>query len=86
MKTYRIEVGFKPGVTDNVGKTSKEAIKDILKIELGKEEAVYTSKQFLISGEKLRKVDCEKISKIKNLSFEEIAKTTTENAKKLFNI
>lgn len=59
---WLIEVGFKPGVTDNVGKTSKEAIKDILKIEFGK-EAVYTSKQFLISGEKLRKVDCEKIAK-----------------------
>ena len=60
---WLIEVGFKPGVTDNVGKTSKGAIKDILKIELGKEESVYTSKQFLISGEKLRKVDCEKIAK-----------------------
>jgi len=28
----------------------------------------------------------EKIAKIKNLSFEEIAKITTENAKNLFNL
>jgi TatD DNase family protein len=28
----------------------------------------------------------EKISQIKNLNFEEIAKITTENAKKLFKI
>jgi len=28
----------------------------------------------------------EKIAKIKNLNYEEVSETTTENAKKLFNI
>lgn len=60
---WLIEVGLKPGVTDNVGKTAKEAIKDTLKIEFGKDEAVYTSKQFLISEKSLTKENLEKIAK-----------------------
>jgi len=42
------EVGLKPGVTDNVGKTAEKAIEDILKRKLNGN--VYTSKQYLISG------------------------------------
>jgi phosphoribosylformylglycinamidine synthase len=60
---WLVEAGFKPGVTDNVGKTTKEAIKDILKIEFSGEEAVYTSKQYLISGEKLNQKDLERIAR-----------------------
>ncbi len=41
------EVGFKPGVTDNVGRTAKEAIKDALDKDV---EAVYSSKQYLFYG------------------------------------
>ena len=43
-----IFVGFKPGVKDNAGDTSREAIEDLLarKIKGG----VYTSKHYLISG------------------------------------
>ena len=55
-----VEVGFKPGVTDNVGKTSKGTIEDILKEKLNGE--VYTSKQYLISGENLIKENIEKIA------------------------
>lgn len=55
---FIIEVGFKPGVTDNVGKTSKEAIQDILKKPV---EGVYTSKQYVING-KLNKDDAERIA------------------------
>ncbi|MBU0586233.1 hypothetical protein KJ780_01860, partial [Candidatus Micrarchaeota archaeon] len=44
---WRIEIGFKPGVTDNVGKTSKNAIKDAL----GKEVEIYTSIVYAVSGE-----------------------------------
>jgi len=56
--SYLIWVSFKPGITDNVGKTAKEAIKDAI----NKEVDVWTSKQyFLIKG--LRKEDVIKISK-----------------------
>jgi len=58
---WLIEVGFRPGVTDNVGKTSKEAIEDILRKKLNGQ--VYTSKKYLISGEKLKKEDLERIAK-----------------------
>ena len=60
---WLIEVGFKPGVADNVGKTAKEAIKDILKIDFKKDEAAYTSKQYLISGKGLIKENLERIVK-----------------------
>lgn len=43
---WLIEIGFKPGVTDNVGKTAKEAIEDILKKKINQ---VFTSKKYLIS-------------------------------------
>jgi phosphoribosylformylglycinamidine synthase len=45
-----IEVGFRPGVTDNVGKTAREGIEEVLGRQLAREEAVYTSRQYLITG------------------------------------
>ena len=42
-----VEVGFKPGVTDNVGRTAKQAIKDALQKEV---DEVYSSKQYLFYG------------------------------------
>lgn len=57
---WLIEIGFKPGVTDNVGKTTKEAIEDILKEKL--KGQVYTSKKYLLKGEKLSRGDMEKIA------------------------
>ncbi len=49
--TYLIEVGFRPGVTDNVGKSSTEGIVDTLGCELQPGEAVYKSTQYVIKGE-----------------------------------
>jgi len=43
-----VEVGFKPGVKDNVGDTAKEAAEELLKRKL--DGAVYTSKQYLFKG------------------------------------
>ena len=43
---WLIEVGYRPGVTDNVGKTAAEAI-DLL---TGKQVRVYTSRQYAITG------------------------------------
>jgi len=47
---WSIEVGFKPGVTDNVGKTAKEAIEWRLDRSLAPEENVYTSILYLLKG------------------------------------
>ena len=45
-----IEIGFLPGVTDNVGSTTKETIVDLLHLKDSSTLAVYTSKVFLIYG------------------------------------
>ena len=39
---WMLEIGFKPGVTDNVGRTARGAMADILGRELAWEEQVYT--------------------------------------------
>jgi phosphoribosylformylglycinamidine synthase len=59
---WLIEVGFRPGVTDNVGKTAREAITLLLGENIGaREVAVYTSRQYFISGQ-ISKADAEKIA------------------------
>jgi phosphoribosylformylglycinamidine synthase len=40
---YAVEIGFLPGVTDNVAHTTKEIIEDLLKTKFTDGEAVYTS-------------------------------------------
>ena len=59
---WLIHIKNLPGVKDNVGDRSKEAIEDILSVKFTKEETVYTSKYFLIKGS-LRRTDVEKIAK-----------------------
>ena len=62
---WLIEVGFRPGVTDNVGKTAAEAIA----ILTGKPVRVYTSRQYVIGGirdrcalDLLTRADAERIA------------------------
>ncbi len=43
---YAVEIGYWPGVTDNIGKTASAAMADII----GKSRPVYTSKQYLLKG------------------------------------
>ncbi len=50
--SFAIEIGFKPGVTDNVGNTVKEIAKDLLRTKNNSEFQVYTSKIFFVSGSK----------------------------------
>ncbi|MDD5712220.1 MAG: AIR synthase-related protein, partial [Smithellaceae bacterium] len=57
---WLIEVGFRPGVTDNVGKTAREAI-EILLGKPPRSLSVYTSRQYLIRGALDRK-EAEKIA------------------------
>ncbi len=48
---WLIEVGFRPGVTDNEGRTAAQALGLLLGRKLTRDEAVYTSTQFLLSGD-----------------------------------
>jgi len=57
--SWRIEIGFLPGVTDNVGKTALEAIRDAL----GKEVDVYYSRVYALKGE-LNEGECSKIASL----------------------
>jgi phosphoribosylformylglycinamidine synthase subunit PurSL len=55
-----LEIGFLPGVTDNVGTTARESIEDLLKVKFSEKEDVYTSQLIFIKGdlteEKVRKI------------------------------
>ncbi|MBN2685229.1 MAG: hypothetical protein JXR40_08105, partial [Pontiellaceae bacterium] len=59
---WMLEVGFKPGVTDNVGRTARGALQDIVGRELVWEEQVYTCIQYFLSG-KLSREDVERLGK-----------------------
>ena len=56
-----IEVGYRPGVTDNVGRTSLEGVADILGKDVAGGLSVFTSKKYLIKG-KLSGNDAERIA------------------------
>ncbi|MEA2715244.1 MAG: phosphoribosylformylglycinamidine synthase subunit PurSL, partial [Candidatus Parcubacteria bacterium] len=57
---WLIEIGFLPGVTDNVGATARETIEDLLKIKFKPGEAAYYSQIFLLTGN-LAKKDAETV-------------------------
>jgi len=59
--TYAIEIGFLPGVTDNVATTTKEIAQDLLNVSFTDNEAVYTSQITFISG-KISKQEAEQIA------------------------
>ncbi len=58
---WLIWVGFRPGVRDTAGSTAVEAIEDLLQLEFGQGEAVYTSKLYEITGN-LSREDAETIA------------------------
>ena len=45
---WHIEVGYKPGVTDNVGRTARAALQDVIARELPAAAQVYTATQYFI--------------------------------------
>ncbi|MCG2660411.1 MAG: AIR synthase-related protein [Kiritimatiellae bacterium] len=47
---WLIEIGYKPGVTDNVGRTARVALQDVLDRPLAEDEAVYTAIQYFVRG------------------------------------
>ena len=58
---WLIEVGYRPGVTDNVGKTAKEAIELLLENPSDRLWGVYTSRQYVIEGP-ISREDAERIA------------------------
>jgi phosphoribosylformylglycinamidine synthase len=47
---FALEIGFLPGVTDNIATTAKESIEDLFKIKFSEEESVHTSQLILLRG------------------------------------
>ena len=58
-----VEVGFKPGVTDNVGTTAKAVVQDVLDRPLSALESVYTSIQYFFRGPALSRDDAWRIGR-----------------------
>ncbi|OGE88923.1 MAG: phosphoribosylformylglycinamidine synthase [Candidatus Doudnabacteria bacterium RIFCSPHIGHO2_01_FULL_50_67] len=56
-----IEIGFLPGVTDNVGATAAEAASDLLGKKFKASESIYSSQLFFITG-KLTEDEVDKIA------------------------
>lgn len=59
---YLIEVGFRPGVTDNVGKSAAEGIADVLRRPPRPDEKIFKSTQYLFNGA-LSVDDCNRIAR-----------------------
>lgn len=47
---WLIEVGFRPGVTDNIGRTAREAVERTLGLERDPRQGVYTRRLYFIRG------------------------------------
>jgi phosphoribosylformylglycinamidine synthase subunit PurSL len=47
---HAIEVGFLPGVTDNVGTTARQTIEDFFSLKFGDGESVYSSQLYFVCG------------------------------------
>jgi phosphoribosylformylglycinamidine synthase II len=60
---WMVEVGFKPGVTDNVGTTARAVVQEVLERPLTQFESVYTSIQYLFRGDKLTREGVERIAR-----------------------
>ncbi|MCB2228877.1 MAG: phosphoribosylformylglycinamidine synthase [Desulfarculaceae bacterium] len=58
---WALWVGYKPGVKDNEGATAIEAMADALGRSFGEDEAVYSSRLFLIEAPKLNQEGAERI-------------------------
>ncbi|MHB8763850.1 MAG: phosphoribosylformylglycinamidine synthase subunit PurS [Deferrisomatales bacterium] len=59
---WAVEVGYLPGVTDNVGRTAKEAVEQALDRSVPHAAQVYTSVQYLVRGEDLTRDQVETLT------------------------
>ena len=60
---FLVAVGFRPGVTDNVGRSARAAIGDIIGRRLRDEEQVFSSVEYLLYGRELTREVVEKIAR-----------------------
>ncbi len=60
---WLIWVGYKPGVRDNPGATAKEAVSDLLGVEFGPGEAIYSSHIYVIKGPGLKRQYLELVAR-----------------------
>jgi len=58
--TYAVEIGFLPGVTDNIAHTVRESIEDLLKMRLDIEKSVFSTTTYFFTGD-LTPADMESI-------------------------
>ncbi len=72
---FVVAVGFKPGVTDNVGRTARAAVGDIIGRKLGEDEAIYSSVEYWLYGPELDAAAAETIGK--KLLANELIQTVT---------
>lgn len=59
---FLVAVGFRPGVTDNVGRSAKSAVGDILGRRLGEDETVFSSTEYLFYGRDLTREQAQAIA------------------------
>ncbi len=71
---WLIAVGFRPGVTDNVARSARSAVADVLGRDLAPEEAIYTSTEYLVEGAELDRSGAEQIAR--GLLANELIQTT----------
>ena len=60
---FLVSVGFKPGVTDNVGRSAKEAVSDIIGRTLRDDEKIFSSIEYMLYGDDLTIESVEHIAK-----------------------
>ena len=78
---YAIEIGYLPGVTDNIAATAKESIEDLLKLKFLNGENVYTSQIIFLSGDLVS----EEINKITESLYNPLIQRMTIKNIKQFN-
>ena len=82
---FIVVIGFKPGVTDNVGRSAKAAVSDILGRKLGENEHVFSSVEYLLYGKNLTENDAKTIG-VKLLGNELIQSVTVLPGTEINNI
>jgi phosphoribosylformylglycinamidine synthase subunit PurSL len=60
---WMVEVGFKPGVTDNVGTTARAVVRDVVDRQPSQAESIYTSIQYFFRGGILTREQAERIAR-----------------------